>query len=184
MAAGPLVLRIACNGLNAALYYEQNGKNACVAKEIDLSFLSTEITGGFTGCTVGSMPPPTAPPAPTMPLSTGSLTSRCETSCAKMRRSKAAPAAAGLLLVYKAAFYREIETFHRNGYYFLVIFDKENGCDSCKATILHSKSKKRLIFAKYRCNIKPQQGWKRYQPVNHTGPQRCNWFHLKRRTIP
>lgn len=35
MAAGPLVLRIACNGLNAALYYEQNGKNACVAKEID-----------------------------------------------------------------------------------------------------------------------------------------------------
>ena len=53
MAAGPLVLCIACNGLNAALYYEQNGKNACVAKEIDLSFLSTEITGGFIGCTVG-----------------------------------------------------------------------------------------------------------------------------------
>lgn len=53
MAAGPLVLRIACNGLSAALYYEQNGKNACAAKETDLSFLSTEITGGFTGCTVG-----------------------------------------------------------------------------------------------------------------------------------
>ena len=25
----------------------------CVAKDVDLSFLSTEITGGFTGCTVG-----------------------------------------------------------------------------------------------------------------------------------
>ena len=36
MAAGPLVLCIACNGLSAALYYEQNGKNACAAKEIDL----------------------------------------------------------------------------------------------------------------------------------------------------
>jgi len=30
------------------------------------------------------MPPPTASPAPTTPLSTGSLTSRCETSCAKI----------------------------------------------------------------------------------------------------
>ena len=47
------MLRIVCNGLNAALYYEQNGKTACVAKDVDLSFLSTEITGGFTGCTVG-----------------------------------------------------------------------------------------------------------------------------------
>lgn len=53
MAAGPLVLRIVCNGLNAALYDEQNGKTACVAKDVDLNFLSTEITGGFTGCTVG-----------------------------------------------------------------------------------------------------------------------------------
>ena len=25
----------------------------CVAKDVDLNFLSTEITGGFTGCTVG-----------------------------------------------------------------------------------------------------------------------------------
>ena len=177
MAVGPLVLRIACNGLSAALYYEQNGKNACVAKEIDLSFLSTEITGGFTGCTVGTY-------ASANGTASTNHASRCETSRAKMRRSKAAPAAAGLLLVYKAAFYRGIETFHQNGYYFLVIFDKENSCDSCKATILHSKPKKRLIFAKHGCNIKPQQGWKRYQPVNHTGPQRCNWFHLKRRTIP
>ena len=32
---------------------ECNGKTACVAKDVDLSFLSTEITGGFTGCTVG-----------------------------------------------------------------------------------------------------------------------------------
>lgn len=53
VAAGPLVLRIVCHGLNAALYYEQNGKTACVAKDIDLSFLSTEVAGGFTGCTVG-----------------------------------------------------------------------------------------------------------------------------------
>ena len=52
MAAGSLVLCIVCNGLNAALYYEQNGKTACVAKDVALSFLSTEITGGFTGCTV------------------------------------------------------------------------------------------------------------------------------------
>ena len=47
------MLCIVCNGLNAALYYEQNGKTACVAKDVALSFLSTEITGGFTGCTVG-----------------------------------------------------------------------------------------------------------------------------------
>lgn len=32
---------------------ECKGKTACVAKDVDLSFLSTEITGGFTGCTVG-----------------------------------------------------------------------------------------------------------------------------------
>lgn len=102
----------------------------------------------------------------------------------KYDNQKQLPPSRGCFLVYKVAFCREIETFHQNKYYFLVIFDKENGCDSCKATILHSKSKKRLIFAKHGCNIKPQKGWKRYQPVNHTDPQRCNWFHLKRRTIP
>ena len=32
---------------------ECKGNTACVAKDVDLSFLSTEITGGFTGCTVG-----------------------------------------------------------------------------------------------------------------------------------
>jgi len=73
----------------------------------------------------------------------------------KKQKQKPPPPAGGLLLVYKVAFCRKIETFHQNEYYFLVIFDKENGCDSCKATILHSKSKKRLIFAKHGCSIKP-----------------------------
>ena len=73
----------------------------------------------------------------------------------KYDNQKQLPPPRGLLLVYKVAFCREIETFHQNEYYFLVIFDKENGCDSCKATILHSKSKKRLIFAKHGCSIKP-----------------------------
>ena len=53
VAPGPLVLRMVCTGLKADFYYEQNGKAVCAANAVDLSFLSTEVAGGFTGCTVG-----------------------------------------------------------------------------------------------------------------------------------
>lgn len=50
---GICVLRIVSHGLKADLYYEQNGVRHCMARQVDLSPLSTEIAGGFTGCTVG-----------------------------------------------------------------------------------------------------------------------------------
>lgn len=42
-----------CHGLNVDLYYEQNGVKHCMARDVDIRPLSTEIAGGFTGCTVG-----------------------------------------------------------------------------------------------------------------------------------
>ena len=50
---GVCVLRIVCRGLEADLYFEQNGVKHCMAQGVDLRPLSTEIAGGFTGCTVG-----------------------------------------------------------------------------------------------------------------------------------
>lgn len=50
---GVCVLRMVCHGLNVDLYYEQNGVKHCMARDVDIRPLSTEIAGGFTGCTVG-----------------------------------------------------------------------------------------------------------------------------------
>lgn len=50
---GICVLRIVSYGLKADFYYEQNGVRYCMAQQVDLSLLSTETAGGFTGCTVG-----------------------------------------------------------------------------------------------------------------------------------
>lgn len=50
---GICVLRIVARGLTADFYYEQNGVRHCMARNVDLSLLSTEKAGGFTGCTVG-----------------------------------------------------------------------------------------------------------------------------------
>ena len=50
---GVCVLRMVCHGLNVDFYYEQNGVKHCMARDVDIRPLSTEIAGGFTGCTVG-----------------------------------------------------------------------------------------------------------------------------------
>lgn len=50
---GRLELRIVCSGLLADFYCVAKGRVISVAKQVDLRFLSTEIAGGFTGCTVG-----------------------------------------------------------------------------------------------------------------------------------
>lgn len=102
----------------------------------------------------------------------------------KCDNQKQPPPPRGCFWFIKSHFAVKLKRFIKMNTTFLLYSTRKTVCDSCKATILHSKSKKRLIFAKHGCNIKPQKGWKRYQPVNHTDPQRCNWFHLKRRTIP
>lgn len=50
---GMLELKIVNRNLLADFYCVWNGKTIPVAKEVDVRFLSTEIAGGFTGCTVG-----------------------------------------------------------------------------------------------------------------------------------
>lgn len=50
---GPVMLRIVNRGSKADFYYEQKGKILNVCEDIAMQLVSTEIAGGFTGCTIG-----------------------------------------------------------------------------------------------------------------------------------
>jgi xylan 1,4-beta-xylosidase len=50
---GKIELRIIQQGQKADFYYEEEGTFKLLLGEVDMHYLSTEIAGGFTGCTIG-----------------------------------------------------------------------------------------------------------------------------------
>lgn len=52
-AGGPLKLYLQVEGLQATVGYSLGGRDVPVAERMDIRSLSTEVAGGFVGCTVG-----------------------------------------------------------------------------------------------------------------------------------
>ena len=50
---GKIILKVVNHGQQADFCYKIAGETTIVAREIDMHLLSTEVAGGFTGCTVG-----------------------------------------------------------------------------------------------------------------------------------
>ncbi|MGN0143324.1 MAG: glycoside hydrolase family 43 protein [Roseburia sp.] len=50
---GDIILKITSRGQKADFSYEADGNTVLVAEEVDIRCLSTEVSGGFVGCTIG-----------------------------------------------------------------------------------------------------------------------------------
>lgn len=49
----PTEITFLCGGLNLSIFTGSGSEEKCIASDIDLSSLSTEVAGGFVGCTIG-----------------------------------------------------------------------------------------------------------------------------------
>lgn len=50
---GDMILKIVACGQKADFCYQVCGEQVMVACNVDIHFLSTEVAGGFVGCTIG-----------------------------------------------------------------------------------------------------------------------------------
>lgn len=51
--SGDLIMKVVSRGQQAGFCYEIGGERRMLAENVDIHFLSTEVSGGFVGCTVG-----------------------------------------------------------------------------------------------------------------------------------